>query len=110
MPSLSMVRTTRRTRPGRALREPAARVRTATIPMGLLGMLGLVAVVELFVARHPLDFSDPVSLSWELSAQGARSEAPGSAILAVGDSLVKHGVIPAVVEARTGLRTCNLGV
>ena len=91
--------------------NPPARARVSTsIPWGLLGMLGLLAVIECGVARHPLDFSDPVSLSWQLSAQAARREAPGCTILGVGDSLVKHGVIPSVLEAETGERACNLAI
>lgn len=73
-------------------------------------MFGLVAAVELLVAWHPLDFSDPVSLNWRLSAEAARKQAPGASILYVGDSLVKHSVIPSVIEARTGRRGCNLGL
>ncbi len=81
-----------------------------SLPGGLLGMLVLLGGIEGFVARNALDFSDPVSLSWRLSAEAARREAPGCEVLLVGDSLVKHGLVPRVVEARTGLRAVNLGV
>ncbi|MHC5538765.1 hypothetical protein ACYOEI_11130 [Singulisphaera rosea] len=77
-------------------------------PPGVVGMLGLIMLVETFVAGHPIEFSDPVSLNWRLSAEDARDRAPGAEILCVGDSLVKHGVIPAVVEARIGRKTSNL--
>ena len=80
------------------------------IPGGLLGMLGLLLAIEGFVARNALDFSDPVSLSWRLAARGAREEAPASRVLCIGDSLVKHGVLPRLVEAETGLPTVNLAV
>jgi hypothetical protein len=73
-------------------------------------MLAMVAAVEMFVARHPLDYSDPVSLSWRLAAQAARDEAPGCRVLCVGDSLIKHALIPAVVTAQTGRRALNLGL
>ena len=73
-------------------------------------MLALVAAVEMLVASRPLDYSDPVSLSWRLTAQYARDESPGCRVLCVGDSLVKHAVIPAVVEAPGRLRAVNLGV
>ena len=73
-------------------------------------MLALVLLVEGTVARHPLDFSDPVSLSWRLAAGSARDEAPGCAILGIGDSLVKHAVIPRAIEDRLGARAVNLGV
>lgn len=86
-------------------RAPAAR---RGIPLGLLGMIGLALLVETFVAGHPIEFSDPVSLNWRLSAEDARERAPGAEILCVGDSLVKHSVIPGVVEARIGRKTSNL--
>lgn len=82
----------------------------ASIPYGFLGMLGLLALIELGVAWCPLDFSDPVSLSWKLSAQAAQRDAPGCTILGVGDSLIKHSVIPSVLEAETGERTTNLAI
>jgi hypothetical protein len=73
-------------------------------------MLGLVAAIELLVAGHPLEFSDPVSLNWRLSAEDAVTKAPGASILCVGDSLVKHGVIPKILQMRTGRRACNLAI
>jgi len=73
-------------------------------------MLILVAAVELFVGSHRLEFSDPVSWNWRLSAEDARERAPGASILCVGDSLVKHSVIPSILEERTGRKTHNLGL
>ena len=78
--------------------------RPGTVPRGLLGMLGLVVAIEAAVARDPLAFSDPVGLSWRLAARSARDEAPGRPVLCVGDSLVKHGMIPKVIAARSGAR------
>jgi hypothetical protein len=73
-------------------------------------MLGLVVAIENFVARDVLDFSDPVSLSWRLAARSARDEAPQRPVLCTGDSLVKHGLIPKVIAARSGLAAVNLAV
>ncbi len=81
-----------------------------SVPLGLVGMIALVAAIEATVAGRPLDYLDPASLSWRLAADAARDEAPGCRVLCVGDSLVKHGVIPAIVEAGTGRRTANLAV
>src|SRR3954453_11222932 len=92
----------------RSSRSPASQRRA--VPWGLLGMLGLVAAIETGVARDVLDFSDPVSLSWRLAARAARDEAPGRAVLCVGDSLVKHGMIPKVIAARSGHDAVNLAV
>jgi hypothetical protein len=71
-------------------------------------MIGLIVAIESFVARNWLDFSDPVSLSWRFSVQTVQADAPGCDLLCLGDSLVKHGLIPSVVEGGSGLRTVNL--
>jgi hypothetical protein len=86
----------------------SATPRVRAVPLGLLGMIVLVMAIEYFVARHWLDFSDPVSLSWRYSAQAATAVAPTGELLCVGDSLIKHGLIPAVIEQATGRRTVNL--
>jgi hypothetical protein len=94
--------------PAEADRTPAARDAKSTIPWGVLGMIGLVVVIESWVGRNWLDFSDPVSLSWRFSALAAQREAPGRDLLCLGDSLVKHSLIPALIEQESGLRTVNL--
>jgi hypothetical protein len=77
-------------------------------PWGLVGMLGLVVLVEAFVARHRLDFTDTASLSWVMSGEAAGREARESDILCAGDSLAKHGLLPGVIEATSGRKTYNL--
>ncbi|WP_422926725.1 hypothetical protein [Singulisphaera sp. PoT] len=80
------------------------------IPFGFLGMLALIVAGELLVGSHRMEFSDPVSWNWRLSAEDAVERAPEASILCVGDSLVKHSVIPSILEDRTGLKTYNLGL
>ena len=87
--------------------RPSGR-RMSPIPWGAVGMIGLIAAVECFVSRHWVDFSDPVSLSWRFSAEAAETEAPGCELLFLGDSLVKHGLVPSVIERATGRRAVNL--
>jgi hypothetical protein len=79
-------------------------------PWGLLGMLGLIVALETAVARRGLDFMATSTSSWVLSARAAEAEAPGRRVLCLGDSLVKHGVLPRLVEDRTGRATYNLSV
>ncbi len=90
--------------------DPSARIaqRTIRIPFGVVGMLVLVVVIECFVGRNWLGFSDPVSLSWRFSAEAARTEAADSQVLCLGDSLVKHGLVPSVIEQQSGYRARNL--
>jgi hypothetical protein len=92
----------------RPVPQPGDRRQGAAIPWGFAGMLVLVLTIEGAVARRWLDLSDPVSLSWRFSAVAARERAPGRDLLCLGDSLAKHGVIPAIVERESGLRTVNL--
>src|SRR4051794_32154300 len=79
-------------------------------PRGLLGMIGLVAVVEIFLARQPLVLRSPDSWTWNHSGREARRAARGCAVLAFGDSLMKCGIAPRVLEARLGRRVYNLAV
>ena len=82
----------------------------ARFPAGLIGMLTLVYAAESFVSRHDLD---ALNLNdWEYhSARAAASRlARGRDVLCFGDSIMKTGVLPKSVEARSGLRVYNLAI
>jgi len=98
--------------PHRRFRPAGARspVPPTRLPAGVLGMVLLVAGVEATVSRAGPRFLDPVAYSWRFSADAALAEAPGCGVLCLGDSLAKHGLIPRVIEGRTGLRAYNLAV
>ena len=74
----------------------------------MIGAFALIIIVERFVLCHWLGLTDPVSLSWRFSAESAEIDARGCEILCLGDSLVKHGLIPSVLERDSGERTVNL--
>ncbi len=78
------------------------------MPWGFAGMLALVVAIEWFVASKGRELCDPVSLSWRFSAKSAESDAPGCEVLCLGDSLIKHGLVPSIIEKETGRRTVNL--
>lgn len=78
------------------------------LPRGLLGMLLIVAVVERWVSARYLDYTDPASLGWRTSVEAAGVEAVGADVLCLGDSLAKHGLLPAVISAQTGRSSYNL--
>jgi hypothetical protein len=80
------------------------------LPWGLLGMIALVAIVEGFVSAHRLDFTPTDTSIWALKGLAARGEAAESRVLCFGDSLAIHGLLPPVIEARTGGPAYNLGV
>jgi hypothetical protein len=91
-----------------AAAAPPPRRRSAVVPWGLVGTIGLVILLEGTVSRHPQEFSDPVCLSWHFADRAARDDASGRDVLFLGDSLVKHGLIPSVLQAESGLTSVNL--
>jgi hypothetical protein len=70
-------------------------------PWGLAGALGLILLAESWVAAHRLDFTGFLAAFCRYSADAVR-QAPGCAVLCLGDSLVKHGVVPRVLAERHG--------
>ena len=74
----------------------------SSIPWGAAGMVALLVVVEAFVGRHWIDLTDPVSLSWRYSAVAAETGVRDCEVLCLGDSLVKHGLVPSVIERTSG--------
>jgi hypothetical protein len=80
------------------------------LPAGLLGMVALVAVVESGLATRHLDTTSPATLTWRLSDQAARRGARSARVLVLGESLMKHGLLPEVVESQGAGPTVNLAV
>jgi hypothetical protein len=78
------------------------------LPVGFIGMIGLIIAIEGLVSRHWLAWSDPVSLSWQFSDRAARHEARDCEVLYLGDSLVKHGLVPSVLQHESGVKGVNL--
>jgi len=83
---------------------------SSSLPIGLLGMLALVAVVELILAGRRLDFTTVWADDWRRTAEAASNQARGRDVLCFGDSLIKFGVLPRVIESKTGLTSFNLAV
>ncbi len=83
--------------------------RPRVLPTGFLGMLALMAAIECGVIglRETLGWS---TWSFAYSFEWAGGAARDCEILCFGDSLVKCGIVPSVIEARTGRRTFNLAV
>ncbi len=82
--------------------------RSRRLPLGLMGMLALVLAIESAVAARRLDLVNPAAEDWRSAARAAESRSLGRDVLCFGDSLVKYGVLPRVIEARAGLRSYNL--
>jgi hypothetical protein len=94
----------------RAEARPGARSGRAGGPLGLLGMLALVAAIERSLARHADHFCETPATMNRLVGRDLRRHAPGSDVLLFGDSQVKMGLAPGVIEARSGRRTYNFGL
>ncbi|MGE3818549.1 MAG: hypothetical protein AB7I30_03885 [Isosphaeraceae bacterium] len=87
--------------------RPATRSRASRVPLGLLGMLGMVLLVESAVAERWESFTDPVAFSWRYSLDEA-DRAGGFDVLCLGDSLAKHGLVPPVMTSVNGRSARNL--
>ncbi|HKI17220.1 MAG TPA: hypothetical protein VKA15_05050 [Isosphaeraceae bacterium] len=82
------------------------------MPDGLIGMVGLVIAIECAVAHFcSIDICrSHLPLSWRKSSQSVASNEAKAEILCFGDSLVKLGVLPRVIEDRLGVSAYNLAV
>jgi len=81
----------------------------AAMPRGLLGMLALIAAVEGFVAYRS-DWVDPGSLEWRFGDRAAWKKAPGAAVLCLGGSQMRFGLVPQELEDRLGRPVRNLAL
>ncbi len=81
-------------------------------PLGLIGMLGLVALIEWTLAGHDLDFTAPWHWDWRVIGRAATrpDRVAGKDVLLFGDSLVKFGLMPRVIRERSGLTTYNFAL
>lgn len=77
-------------------------------PRGLIGMVALIVAVEAIIAGLRDDLVRPLGESWRFAATAAETQAKGCDVLCIGDSLIKYGVLPRVIEARTGLKAYSL--
>jgi hypothetical protein len=80
------------------------------LPWGLLGMLCMVVVIELGLAHDELNFKHCFTYDWVVTGRWARQRTLGCEILCFGDSLVKYGISPRMLEERLGQRAFNLAV
>lgn len=81
-------------------------------PDGLLGMIAFVVAIEVAFSHFgPRDLCrSHVSLSWRNSSAAIADPRTRADILCFGDSMIKLGVLPRVIEDYVGLSTYNLAV
>jgi hypothetical protein len=80
------------------------------IAWGLLGMVALVSAIELREFRDNDAFVGQVAASWRYTGRVVGKKSRGKGILCFGDSMLKNGVLPRVVAARTGGKVYNLAL
>jgi hypothetical protein len=72
-------------------------------------MLAIILVLD--VSYFRLDrFTTTQAESWRFKGRWARDQMRGAEILVFGDSLLEFGVLPKVLQERTGLGTINLAI
>ena len=76
-------------------------------PVGLIGALALIVGFECHIERNAIDYQGGNHWSYKVSTAVAASGAKGARVLCFGDSLLRLGVAPSVIEAETGLSGYN---
>ena len=86
--------------------------RKGRVPMGLVGTIALVVAVERGMDALPPEFAASSALmDWRAAGREARGEeVRRSRVLCFGDSLVKLGIYPSILEAGLGRPAYNLAL
>lgn len=79
-------------------------------PWGLLASIFLVVLIEATLAQHVTAFIDYMALAWRKSARTAASPVAQRDLLFLGDSLVKCGLLPSIIQDELGVRAYNLAI
>jgi hypothetical protein len=79
-------------------------------PLGLIGMLALVAATERYIAGRNIDLGTMLTIEWRRTGKAAVKEAPRAEILCFGTSLTRLGMSPNILKERTGLEVYNLSL
>jgi hypothetical protein len=88
-----------------------ARAVTAAWPRGAVGAILLIAACECAFRWYEIEVLNPWNWEWRFTGAAASSkEARASEVLCFGDSLVKMGVLPRVLEWGSGRPAYNLAV
>jgi len=84
--------------------------RSAPWPLGFVGMLGLLLVIEWTLNGHDLDFTAPWHWDWRTTGTLTSKKQAKADILLFGDSLMKFGVMPKVLADRSGRTAYNFAL
>ncbi len=92
-----------------AVMDESARKHRAPLPLGLVGMIFLIALAERGFHRGARHTGDK-GVSWSFAARAAAGAARDAEVVILGDSMMKFGIVPRAIEARTGWRAYNLAL
>ncbi len=79
-------------------------------PLGLIGMLALVALTERYISKRDTDLGTMYSIEWRMTGEAVKRQAPLAKICCFGTSLTRMGVAPRVLEAELGKPTYNFAL
>lgn len=84
--------------------------RTRAWPIGFVGALVIVVVLESAFGHRARDLCTVWVAAWARAADVAPVQGPKHQVLFLGDSLVMQGIVPRVVAAESGFSAYNLAV
>jgi hypothetical protein len=80
------------------------------LPLGFLGMVVLVVVMERQLRRNDIRYIENGPVCWKYSFERSRSEVATAEILCLGSSLTKFAVHPELIARKTGHSAYNFGL
>ncbi len=80
------------------------------LPIALIGSLAIIVLIEGHIARTAHSFASDRLLEWSAFREISTKKASESQILCFGDSHIKVGVLPKIIESRTGLSAYNFAL
>jgi hypothetical protein len=90
--------------------DPMSRPRRGRLPLGFLGAIALILAVEYSIDRQKLATLGGSQWASLAASSEADSGDKGCEILCFGDSLLKQGLAPTVIEAKSGFRGYNFAL
>jgi hypothetical protein len=80
------------------------------LPRGFLGALAIIIAVEYAIDRQKMASLNGSQWSYEIARRQADSGDPNCDVAFFGDSVLKQGLAPTVIEAKAGLRGYNFAL
>ena len=90
--------------------QPGGAFKPGRVPRGGVGTLVLIVLIEMFAGQRTVSLLDSTDLDWKTTSRLATRRAAKCDILCFGDSMVKFGIAPKVLEAALKRPTYNLAM